>query len=164
MPTNLYGPGDNFDLENSRVLPALVRKFHEARKSGADEVVVRGSGKPLREFLHVDDMADACVFAMENIGADDVYGKGISRLNAGAGKDISIAELALAIKEAVGFEGRITHDTRKPDGMFRKLSDEGRLEKFGWKCGIGLRQGIRDVYGWYCSNVEQPPGKTTGIE
>ena len=142
MPTNLYGPGDNFDLENSHVLPALMRKFHEAREAGAESVPVWGSGSPRREFLHVDDMADACVFLMQNYSDADI-------VNVGWGKDISIAELAKLIKDTVQFAGSIDFDTSKPDGTPRKLLDTSRLGALGWQPSISLADGIASTYAWY---------------
>jgi GDP-L-fucose synthase len=142
MPTNLYGPGDNFDLENSHVLPALLRKFHEAKMSGAKTVPVWGSGEPRREFLHVDDLADACVFLMQNYSNADI-------INVGWGKDISIGELAKLIKTETGFEGDIEFDTSKPDGTPRKLLDTTRLSGLGWQPSIELSDGIRSTYAWY---------------
>ena len=144
MPTNLYGPGDNFDLENSHVLPALIRKFHEAKESGSKDVVVWGSGNPRREFLHVDDLADACVFLMSNYSSPDI-------VNVGWGEDISIAELANLIKEIVGYKGQIVFDASKPDGTLRKLLDTSRLSALGWRPSIELREGIAATYQWYCS-------------
>ena len=135
MPTNLYGPGDNFDLENSHVLPALIRKFHEAKLAGADAVTVWGSGTPRREFLHVDDLADACVFLMEHYSSPDI-------VNVGWGKDISIIELAELVRDTVGFDGDIVLDASKPDGTPRKLLDTSRLTQVGWKPSIALEDGI----------------------
>jgi len=146
MPTNLYGPGDNFDLENSHVLPALMRKFHEAKQSGAASVPVWGSGEPRREFLHVDDLADACVFLMQNYSSADI-------VNIGWGKDISIAELALLIKDIVGFEGDIEFDATKPDGTPRKLLDTNRLSALGWQPSISLADGVAGTYEWYQQEV-----------
>ena len=146
MPTNLYGPGDNFDLENSHVLPALIRKFHEAKSSGAESVEVWGSGTPRREFLHVDDLADACVFLMENYSSADI-------VNVGWGRDISIAELADLIRGIVGFQGRIEFDRSKPDGTPRKLLDTSKLTALGWQPSIALDAGIARTYDWYCSNA-----------
>ena len=152
MPTNLYGPKDNFDLEKSHVLPALIRKFHEARESKAQEVVVWGTGSPRREFLHVDDMADAC---MNFLGLpDNEYGELVKNLkpcliNIGMGKDITIKELAELVKEIVGFEGNIVFDTGKPDGTPQKLLDISRANVLGWKAKISLREGITDTYEWY---------------
>ena len=145
MPANLYGPHDNFDLENSHVLPALIRKFHEAKEAGAASVAVWGTGSPRREFLHVDDLADACVYLMHNYSSSDI-------VNVGWGKDISIAELAKLISTIVGFEGRLEFDPSKPDGTPRKLLDTSRLTAFGWQPTISLQQGITDTYSWYRSD------------
>lgn len=142
MPTNLYGPGDNFDLETSHVIPALIRKFHEAKIKGKDQVVVWGSGKPFREFLHVDDLADACLFLMSNYNSSEI-------INIGTGKDLSIAELAYLIKDIVGYDGNIIFDTSKPDGTPRKLLDVSKLFNMGWKPRITLEEGIRSTYSWY---------------
>lgn len=142
MPTNLYGPGDNFDLETSHVLPALLRKFHEAKSSGAESVEIWGSGTPRREFLHVDDLADACVFLMQNYSSPDI-------INVGWGKDLSIRELAELISAVVGFEGRLEFDSSKPDGTPRKLLDTTRLQALGWQPSIALRAGIEATYRWY---------------
>ncbi len=139
MPTNLYGPNDNYDLANSHVLPALLRKFHEAKKEKKAEVVMWGSGSPKREFLHVDDLADACYFLMENYNE-----KGL--VNIGTGEDISIFELATIIKDIVGFEGEIVKDLSKPDGTPRKLMNVDKLSIAGWKASIGLKEGISKVY------------------
>lgn len=139
MPTNLYGPNDNYDLNNSHVLPALLRKFHEAKVEQGDEVVVWGSGKALREFLHVDDMADACVFLMKNYNEPGL-------INIGAGKDISIKDLALMIKDITGFKGTIVFDSAKPDGTPRKLMDVSKLSQLGWRASIPLTRGVEDVY------------------
>ena len=143
MPTNLYGPGDNFDLENSHVLPALIRKFHEAKEAKAPTVTVWGTGSPRREFLHVDDLADACVFLMENYSSPEI-------VNVGWGKDISIAELAAMIRTVVGFEGDLEFDASKPDGTIRKLLDTSRLKNLGWQPTVSLEKGIADTYKWYC--------------
>ena len=142
MPTNLYGPGDNFDLENSHVLPALIRKFHEAKLSGAESVSIWGSGTPRREFLHVDDLADACVHLMENYSSPEI-------VNIGWGEDVSILELAELVQELVGFVGRIELDSDKPDGTPRKLLDTSKLSALGWKPSIDLRSGIESTYQWY---------------
>jgi GDP-L-fucose synthase len=139
MPTNLYGPNDNYDLNNSHVLPALIRKFHEAKINNAEEVVIWGSGTPMREFLHVDDLAAGCYFLMKNYS-------GIGLLNIGTGEDIAIKDLALLIKEIVGFEGKLTLDSSKPDGTPRKLTDCTRIHDLGWKHQIELREGITSVY------------------
>ena len=142
MPTNLYGPGDNFDLENSHVLPALMRKFHEAKEANASAVTVWGTGSPRREFLHVDDLADACVYLMQNYSSPEI-------VNVGWGKDISIAELADMIGSIVGFDGAIEFDKSKPDGTPRKLLDTTRLSELGWTPSISLEKGIRETYEWY---------------
>jgi len=152
MPTNLYGPGDNFDLENSHVLPALIRKFHEAKESSLASVTVWGTGSPRREFLHVDDMADACVYLLGLEG--DRYKEIIATLepcliNIGMGKDITIRELAEMVKEVVGFGGEIVYDTGKPDGTPRKLLDTTRMDALGWKAAISLRDGIEQTYQWF---------------
>ena len=145
MPTNLYGPGDNFSLQNSHVLPALLRKFHEAKESGAAEVEVWGTGTPRREFLHVDDLADACLFLMRNY-------QGESWVNVGWGRDETIAELADTIRRVVGFQGRLRFDTSKPDGTPRKLLDTHRLTELGWTPKIGLEAGTRSTYEWFLNN------------
>jgi len=145
MPTNLYGPSDNFDLETSHVLPALIRRMHEAREVGAPEVVLWGTGSPRREFLHVDDLAEACLFVMREY--DD---PGI--LNVGVGEDVSIRELAETVREVVGYTGRLAFDASKPDGTPRKLLDVSRLHALGWRAKIPLRRGIEDTYGWYRSH------------
>lgn len=139
MPTNLYGPEDNYDLETSHVLPALIRKFHESKKENKSGVVIWGTGSPLREFMHVDDVAAACVYLMENYEGNEI-------VNIGWGKDISIKDLALLIKEIVGFEGELTFDTSKPDGTPRKLLDVSRLTSLGFKPSIELREGIKHAY------------------
>lgn len=139
MPTNLYGSNDNYDLNNSHVLPALLRKFHEAKEKGSEEVIVWGTGNPRREFLHVDDMADACLFLMENYDEPGL-------INIGVGKDLSIKELAGLIAGITGFKGRITFDTTKPDGTPRKLMDVSKLTNLGWRASISLKEGIERVY------------------
>ncbi|KAL7193581.1 hypothetical protein ACSBR2_025225 [Camellia fascicularis] len=148
MPTNLYGPNDNFHPENSHVLPALMRRFHEAKVSGAKEVVVWGTGSPLREFLHVDDLADAVVFLMEKYS-------GLGHVNVGSGKEVTIKELAELVKEVVGFEGELVWDTSKPDGTPRKLMDSSKLSGLGWVPKISLRDGLVDTYKWYLENAKQ---------
>ncbi|MCB0395129.1 MAG: GDP-L-fucose synthase [Flavobacteriales bacterium] len=139
MPTNLYGPNDNYDLQNSHVLPALLRKFHEAKEANAPFVEVWGSGKPKREFLHVDDLAEACLYLMENYDEPGL-------VNVGVGEDISISELASLIKDIVGYPGEIRYDDSKPDGTPRKLMDVSKIHSFGWHHKIGLREGIEQVY------------------
>lgn len=139
MPTNLYGPNDNYDLKTSHVLPALIRKFHEAMITEAEEVIVWGDGSPLREFMHVDDLADACLFAMKSYNEP-------THLNIGSNEEISIGDLARLIKEIVGYKGRITFDTSYPNGTPRKLMDSQRLTKMGWKPSISLTDGIKEVY------------------
>lgn len=147
MPTNLYGPGDNFNLESSHVLPALIRKFHEAKLSEAPEVTLWGTGTPRREFLHVDDLADAAVFLMENYDSPQI-------INVGTGKDIAISELASLIKDVVGYVGEIVYDASKPDGTPRKWLDTTRLTRLGWQPKIKLRQGIQSTLDWYRDLVD----------
>ncbi len=142
MPTNLYGPGDNFDLEGSHVLPALIRKFHKAKVNGEQRVVVWGTGTPRREFLHVDDLADACVYLMRNYASSEI-------LNVGVGKDISIGELAELVRGVVGYQGEIVYDTSKPDGTPRKLLDVSKLHDLGWQASIPLREGLEQTYSWF---------------
>ena len=139
MPTNLYGPNDNYDLAKSHVLPALIRKFHSAKKEGLDQVTIWGTGSPKREFLHVDDLADACLHLMENYSEEGL-------VNIGTGEDISILDLAKIVREVVGFEGEIVHDLTKPDGTPRKLMDVSKLKSLGWEASIDLREGIESVY------------------
>ena len=143
MPTNLYGPGDNFDLETSHVLPALLRKFHEAKEADTPEVVVWGSGQPRREFLHVDDLAAACLFLMKNYDAEEI-------INVGTGEDLTIAELAEMMRDVVSYKGRIVFDASMPDGSPRKLLHVSRLHALGWQAKIGLREGIEHTYHWFC--------------
>ncbi len=156
MPTNLYGPGDNFHPENSHVLPALIRRFHEARERGDAAVTIWGTGTPRREFLHVDDMAAASLFVLDL--PKDVYAANtdpmLSHINVGTGTDVSIMELAQMVAEVTGFRGRIDNDPSKPDGTARKLMDVGRLAAMGWRARIGLREGIEDAYRWYLENLE----------
>ncbi|MHB1222120.1 MAG: GDP-L-fucose synthase family protein [Gammaproteobacteria bacterium] len=148
MPTNLYGPGDNFDLANSHVLPALLRKAHEAKMSNAKNIIIWGTGTPLREFLHVDDMASACIFVMRQAGFTDV-------LNIGSGQEVSIRELAELVCEVAGFKGGIEFDASKPDGTPRKLVDTTKLNQLGWKAGIDLRTGLKSTYEWFLTNTSQ---------
>jgi GDP-L-fucose synthase len=149
MPTNLYGPNDNFDLETSHVMPALIRKFHEAKMNNESEVVVWGTGKPFREFMHVDDMADACVYLMHNYDVNDIG----EFVNIGVGKDIQIGDLAELIKSVIGFEGWIRYDTSKPDGTSQKLLDVSRMNTLGWKAKISLKVGIGQVYRWFIDKI-----------
>ena len=146
MPTNLYGPGDNYDPQTSHVVPALIRKFYEARKASAPEVILWGSGTPRREFLHVDDLASAALHAMRHY---DEAGM----LNAGTGEDVTIAELAELLREISGYTGRIVHDTSKPDGTPRKLLDVSRIHALGWRHSIGLREGLESAYRWYAEHA-----------
>jgi GDP-L-fucose synthase len=141
----MYGPGDNFDLDNSHVLPALIRKFHDAKTRGEAQVSPWGSGAPLREFLHADDLASACIFLLENYN-DEIA------INIGTGKDLSIKDLAELIKEIVGFDGAIEWDSSKPDGTPRKLLDVSRMTALGWSPSIGLEEGIRSTYEWFLDN------------
>ena len=156
MPTNLYGPGDNFHPENSHVLPALLRRFHEAVQSGATEVIIWGSGTPRREFLHVDDMASASLFVLDLSKSDyDANTEPmLSHINVGTGIDISILELAQKVADVTGFNGRIVTDPTKPDGTVRKLMDVSRLTQMGWSAKIGLEQGIVETYQWFLDNYE----------
>lgn len=156
MPTNLYGPGDNFHPEHSHVMPALMRRFHEAVQNNLDEVVIWGSGKPRREFLHVDDMAEASLFVL---GLDaETYRANtepmLSHINVGTGQDISIAELAAMIADVTGFEGTIRYDASKPDGTMRKLMDVSRLSRMGWSARLELAEGLRQTYAWFVANQD----------
>jgi GDP-L-fucose synthase len=148
MPTNLYGPGDNFDFATSHVLPALIRRFHEAKEQGKPDVALWGTGSPKREFLHVDDLADAIVFLMRNYDSKTVG----EFLNIGTGKDMTISDLAKLIQDIVGYSGEIKWDASKPDGTPQKLLDLGRIESLGWKARIGLKEGIQNTYTWYLKN------------
>ena len=156
MPTNLYGPGDNFHPDNSHVMPALIRRFHEAARDGLPEVVIWGSGAPRREFLHVDDMAAASLFVLNLPEA--VYAENtdlmLSHINVGVGEDISIIELAQLVANVTGFTGKISADPSKPDGTMRKLMDVGRLARMGWSASIQLERGLADTYEWYLANIE----------
>ena len=147
MPTNLYGPGDSFDLETSHVLPALIRKMHEAKVAGAPTVEIWGTGTPRREFLHVDDLADACVFLMESYDDPEI-------INVGTGRDITIREVAELIRDVVGFEGSLEFDTTRPDGTPRKLLDTSRLTDLGWTASIPLDEGLRQTYRWFVEQGE----------
>jgi GDP-L-fucose synthase len=153
MPTNMYGPGDNFDLENSHVLPALIRRFHDAKTSGSSSVSLWGTGSPQREFLHSDDLGRACLFLLENYD-DDVA------INVGVGQDISIKELAELIRTTVGYQGDVAWDSRKPDGTPRKLLDVSRITNLGWKPEISLEDGIRSTYSWYLDNAATTSTRT----
>ena len=148
MPTNLYGPGDNFDLTSSHVLPALIRKFDEAKRNGDPEVVVWGTGTPRREFLHVDDLAQSCVFLMERYSGSEI-------VNIGTGEDLPIAELAEMVRDVVGYTGRIVYDASKPDGTPVKRLDVGKLASLGWRAQIPLRAGIKSTYDWYVKNLQK---------
>ncbi len=147
MPTNLYGPRDNYDLEGSHVMPAMIRKFHEAKVAGAASVELWGTGTPLREFLYVEDMADACVFLLENY-------EGEQHVNIGTGKEISIMELANTVKETVGFQGEIIWNKNMPDGTPRKLTNVDKLHAMGWKHKVELNEGVKLAYKWFCENVD----------
>lgn len=165
MPTNLYGPNDNFERDTSHVLPALMARFHEASRTGVDEVVVWGSGTPRREFLHVDDMAEASLFVMDL--PLSIYQEHTSpmrsHLNVGTGEDIAIADLAEMIARITGFGGRITYDPSRPDGAPRKLLDVSRLTALGWRSSVGLEDGVRDTYAWFTDHlVTAGPGKLPG--
>ena len=157
MPTNLYGPGDNFHPENSHVIPAMMRRFHEAKLANASEVVVWGSGKPMREFLHVDDMAAACLHVM-NL-APEVYQAHthpmLAHINVGTGMDCSIAELAQTMKKVVGFAGALKFDSSKPDGTPRKLMDVSRLKALGWQYSVALEDGLRSTYAWFLQHQDK---------
>ncbi len=157
MPTNLYGPNDNYHPENSHVIPALLRRFHEAVQSRADEVVIWGSGKPMREFLHVDDMAAACVHVMglsQQTYAEHTQPM-LSHINVGTGVDCSIRELAETLARVTGFTGELVFDSSKPDGTSRKLMDVSRLQSLGWESSIGLEDGLRDAYAWFLGNQDR---------
>ena len=149
MPTNQYGPGDNFHLENSHVLPALLRKFHEAKENKSPFVEVWGSGKAMREFQYVEDLADACVFSLENITSDDIYQDGVTHLNVGTGEECSIATLAEKIASTVGYTGEIRFLTDKPEGVLRRVSDCSRIKNLGWEHKYSLDDGLHLTYEWY---------------
>ncbi|SDI88343.1 GDP-L-fucose synthase [Aliiruegeria lutimaris] len=156
MPTNLYGPGDNFHPENSHVMPALMRRFHEAAQRGDKEVVVWGSGTPMREFLHVDDMAEASLYVLD-LDAETYQRETqpmLSHINVGSGTDVTIRRLAELVAEATGFQGELVFDASKPDGTMRKLMDVSRLERLGWKASIPLDEGIRDTYAWFLEHQD----------
>jgi GDP-L-fucose synthase len=149
MPTNLYGPGDNYHPVNSHVIGALLSRMHKAKIEGAPHIEIWGSGKPLREFLFVDDLADALVFLMKNYSAEP-------HINVGSGQEVSVAELAAAIAKVVGYTGTFAYDSARPDGAPRKLLNSGRLHSMGWRAGTGLEEGLRRAYDWYVQNVRQP--------
>ena len=157
MPNNLYGPNDNFDLTGSHVLPALIRKFHEAKEAEATDVTVWGTGSPLREFMHVDDLADASIFLMnqteESYSSLLTYTPAPALINVGSGQEISIADLARMVKDIVGFNSQLVFDTSKPDGTPRKLADSSRLHALGWQHRINLEEGVRDAYRWYLATA-----------
>ena len=156
MPTNLYGPGDNFDLATSHVLPALIRRFHEAKAGGAPQVVLWGSGEPLREFLHVDDLARACVVLLERYDEPEP-------INVGVGRDLTIADLARTVSEVVGYQGELRWDRTKPDGTYRKVLDTSRINALGWQPSIDLSDGIRSTYTWFLDNhAAAPAGRRQG--
>ena len=156
MPTNLYGFYDNFDLESSHVIPALMRKFHEAKITNAETVPLWGTGTPRREFMYVDDLADAVIFATEKLDAADIYVDGISHINIGTGTDVSIAELAILMESIVESGARIEFDPAMPDGTPRKLLDTSRLAKLGWKFSTDLEAGLRETYKWFIENAAKP--------
>ena len=147
MPTNLYCPNDIFDLETSHVLPALIRKFHEGKNASVPSITMWGDGSPKREFLHVNDLADACVFLMQNYNQAD-------HINVGTGEDLTIKELAETIADVVGFEGEFVWNTDKPNGTPRKLLDTSKINSLGWYPTIGVRRGIKQTYKWYCKNYD----------
>jgi len=154
MPTNLFGPNDNFDLQTSHVFPALIRRIHEAKINNNDVVRIWGTGKPKREFLYVDDMADACVYLLKNLEANELYSMGLTHINIGVGKDITIGGLAETISNIVGYNGHIEYDTSKPDGMPQKLLDVSRLHSLGWDIQISLEKRIKETYNWYIKHAQ----------
>ena len=156
MPTNLYGPGDGFDPLNSHVVPALLRRFHEAKVQQLREVVIWGTGAPRRELMHVDDMADATVFLMQNYNDEPI-------INVGSGNEISIGDLARLIADVVGFFGAIVQDSSKPDGTMRKLLDSSKLTALGWRPRIGLREGLQSTYQWYVRNAKTEAESRVGV-
>jgi len=153
MPCNLYGPRDNFDLQTSHVLPAFINKVHAAKISNQKEIEVWGSGKPLREFLYVEDLADAVTFCLENIDAGDIYSKGISHLNCGSEEEVSVSELMYLIQDIIGYSGRIVFDKSKPDGTFRKKMDNSIIKNLGFSSITTLEKGIEQTYNWYINNI-----------
>lgn len=152
MPCNMYGPRDNFNLETSHVLPALIRKVYEAKQNKKQSVEVWGSGKPLREFLHVDDLAEAIVYCLENVSASDIYEKQIAHLNCGSNDEVSILELVSLIKKIVGYKGDVVFDSSKPDGTFRKKMDNTQISNIGFNPKISLEKGLKNTYNWYIEN------------
>ncbi|MDF0490992.1 GDP-L-fucose synthase [Sphingomonas sp. H39-1-10] len=165
MPTNLYGPGDNFHPENSHVMPALIRRFHEAVEAGADEVVIWGTGTPRREFLHVDDMAEASlfVFDLDKETYETNTEPMLSHINVGYGEDVTIAELARMIADVTGFKGNIAFDSTKPDGTMRKLMDSSRLNAMGWRPQVALPEGIKETYEWFLSHAVPHKAASAGL-
>ena len=154
MPTNLYGPHDNFNLQTSHVLPALIRKFHEAKSQNSPTVTVWGTGKVYREFLYVQDMANACIELLTSVNANDIYKQGISHINIGTGKDLTIADLANLVAEIIQYSGGIVYDESKPDGVYKKLLDVTRLHELGWREKTSLREGIEKAYKWFLENYK----------
>ncbi|MBT4969157.1 MAG: GDP-L-fucose synthase [Bacteroidetes bacterium] len=155
MPTNLYGPGDNYDLNSSHVIPALIRKFHEAKIKNSQNVELWGTGAPKREFLYVEDMADACVFTIQNLEANELYANGIEHINIGSGADLTINKLAQSIKDIIGYSGKIVFDKTKPDGTPRKLLDVSRITGLGWESRIDLITGLKNSYKYYLQNLTE---------
>jgi len=155
MPCNMYGPRDNFDLKSSHVLPALIRKVHEAKESGSKNVEVWGSGKPLREFLYVDDLAQAIIYCLKNVDAKDIYSKGISHVNCGSEDEVSILELTSIIQDVIGYTGEITFDSSKPDGTYRKKMNNSRMINMGCTPKHTLKQGLEKTYKWYLENKQK---------
>ena len=154
MPTNLFGPFDNYNPATSHVLPALIRKFHEGKINDNDAVTVWGTGNPKREFLYVEDLADACYYLMDKINAPDLYEKGLTHINIGTGEDLTIGEVAAIVGDVIGYKGKIKFDSSKPDGTPRKLLDVSRLHQLGWKHKTELRSGISEAYKWFLENVK----------
>ncbi|MEE9189328.1 MAG: GDP-L-fucose synthase [Candidatus Neomarinimicrobiota bacterium] len=155
MPTNLYGPNDNFDLKTSHVIPAMIHRIHDAKVRNSPSVTVWGTGKPRREFMYVEDMAEACVFILKSVDASSLYSRDITHLNVGTGNDITIANLAILIKEVVDYKGKIKFDARKPDGIIRKLLDVRRLNELGWAYKTNLRDGCITTYDWFLKNFSK---------
>ena len=153
MPNNLYGENDNFDLDSSHVLPALMNKLHTAKENKLKKIEVWGTGKPMREFLHVDDLADCCVFILENLDANELYSQNISHINVGSGEELSIKDLAFLMRDIVGYEGDIIFNKSMPDGMKRKLLDTTKINNKGWYSKISLKDGIKNLYNWYKKKI-----------